>query len=140
MIDDPKLKHALALISEAVADAYQRGKADAISAMIAAASGAMQQGEGQNASAPSLPIPPTPPRDDDSWKCARAPRGSAERVIRRAFATVVLGGVTVHDILAVREGDLEMMLADSSIRGELRRGEKAGKYAEIGGRWSARPE
>ena len=132
MTDDPKLKQAFALISEVVANAYERGRSDAIDAMLQAAAGAKQQVSGP---AHTSALVVADDADDDGRK--RAPRGSAERVIRRAIAGAGSAGATVAQMLDARKGELEMMLADSSIRGELRRGEKADpqKYVEIDGRW-----
>lgn len=132
MSDDPRVRQAFALIAEAVSDAYQRGKADAISAMVAAASGALQQPQ---AATPTKILSATPRAMSEDDGRTRAPRGSAERVIKRAIAQSGANGATVADIISARAGELEMMLVDSSIRGELRRGEKAGKYVEIDGRW-----
>jgi hypothetical protein len=139
MADDLKLNQAIALISEAIADAYQRGKADAINAMVAAASGAMQQGG--SVIAPSLTLAAHESSQNDEGGRVRAPKGSAERVIRRAINAASDKGAAVSEIMAARDGELEMMLAESSIRGELRRGEKSNpqKYVEIEGRWFIDP-
>jgi hypothetical protein len=133
MIDDSKLKEAFALIAEVVTASYERGRTDAINAMLQAASGAMQQSPPQKLYKPLLH---TVHSDVEEGR-TRAPRGSAERVIKRALSDASVLGATVQEIMAAREGDLEMMLVDSSIRGELRRGEKSNppKYVEIDGRW-----
>lgn len=133
MIEDPRIKQAFELIASVVADAYQRGRADAVDAMIKAASGALQQETPQKKQL--VPVIHHASFSDNDEARQRAPRGSAERVIKRAIASSEGKGATVQDIMSVREGELEMMLVDSSIRGELRRGEKTGKYIEIDGRW-----
>lgn len=136
MSDDPKIEQALALIAEAISDAYERGRADAIAAMVAAVKGAKQQTPAWT-TAPILAftIPDQAKREKNVDSRTRAPRGSAERVIKRAIETAKGSGVTVPDIMAARNGPLELKLVDSSIRGELRRGAKAGKYMEHDGRW-----
>jgi hypothetical protein len=136
MSADPKLIEAFALISAAVDAAYERGRKDAIDAMLRAASGALHDARPDalrdSIVLPSL-APDGPPNDWEDRK--RAPRGSAERVIRRAILASAGNGASMPDIIAARQGELEMMLVDSSLRGELRRGEKTGKYQEIAGRW-----
>lgn len=138
MTDDHKLIAAFDLIRKAFSDAYKRGKADAISAMLKAATGEMQQGLPKETEVITDKVWVAP--DDDQGR-KRAPRGSAERVIKRAITASDGRGATVQDILAARIGDDEMMLADSSVRGELRRGEKLEppKYVELDGRWFTDP-
>jgi hypothetical protein len=133
MATDSRLQEAFLLIEQSLADAYARGRADAIDAMLKAASGVKLQSNQIHESPASINTVRV--RDEDGRQ--RAPRGSAERVIRRAIALVGDKGVTVSEIMEAREGELELMLADSSIRGELRRGEKLlpQKYVEINGRW-----
>ena len=66
----------------------------------------------------------------------RAPRGSVEKVIERAFDNdIIENGITISDVMLERETEEEKMIAESSVRGRLRQGQRAGTYVEEGGRW-----
>lgn len=63
----------------------------------------------------------------------RAPKGLVRKVIARALGDG--GGLSVQEIQATAQGDLEMMIQASSYRGELRKGRDSGLYREDSGRW-----
>lgn len=137
---DPRIEQALALIEAAIQaaseEAYNQGRRDALKEIVTAASATMKQ-------LPPLADETRGHKEEEGIEASeagrkRAPRGSAERVIRRAMEHDKDGnGVSVADIMFFRRGEEEMMLAESSIRGELRRGEKADppRYVEDSGRW-----
>ena len=72
--------------------------------------------------------------ENDTPKRQRAPRG-----LPRALTTRVLGanpnGVTPQQIVDAAETDFERMIAVSSVRSELRKGEAAERYMEVDGLW-----
>jgi len=62
----------------------------------------------------------------------RAPKGLVRKVITRALSS---GGMSVQEIQATAQGDLEKMIQASSYRSELRKGRDSGLYREDSGRW-----
>jgi hypothetical protein len=69
----------------------------------------------------------------------RAPRGLPRDLSTRAMQANP-NGVTPQDIADYAVTDFEKMIAMSSIRSELRQGEKDGRYKETGGLWFLRNE
>ena len=65
----------------------------------------------------------------------RAPRGSVGGLIDRALAPG--DGLTIADIAATAQTDVERMIAGTSIRAHLKKGEAIGLYREEGGLWYA---
>lgn len=65
----------------------------------------------------------------------RAPRGLPKALTIRALKQNDLLGSTPQDIMEQAETEYEKMIALSSIRSELRKGEKDGRYHEQGGLW-----
>ena len=130
MTEDARLNQIHTLLDEAVADAYERGRKDAFDAIAKLASG--QTGVSVNAEQTPLKPRPRVLRKEFSDR-KRAPRGSVETVIRRALDQNP-NGATLRHIMDARESEGERMVADSSIRGDLRRG-LGTKYKEIGDRW-----
>lgn len=63
----------------------------------------------------------------------RAPKGLVRKVIVRALRD--RGGLSVQEIHATAQGDLEEMIQASSYRSELRKGRDSGLYREDSGRW-----
>lgn len=70
---------------------------------------------------------------DASVDRKRAPKGLVRKVIVRALNTG--RGLSVQEIQATAQGDLEMMIQPSSYRSELRKGRDSGLYREDSGRW-----
>jgi hypothetical protein len=64
----------------------------------------------------------------------RAPKGLVRKVITRALSAG--RGLSVQEIQATAQGDLEMMIQASSYRSELRKGRDSGLYREDSGRWN----
>lgn len=77
---------------------------------------------------------PTANDVDDADSRKRAPRG-----LPRALTLRVLrdspNGATPQQIIDAANTEFEKMIAVSSIRSELRRGEEEGRYVEVGGVW-----
>jgi hypothetical protein len=130
MAVDQRVHQIESLIAEIARDAYERGRKDALDAIVRAATG---QTGALDGSKPSQPKPPIQVIGELFLGRKRAPRGSVETVIRRALDRNP-DGATLSQILDYRESDGERMIADSSIRGDLRRGNGT-KYKEIGDRW-----
>jgi hypothetical protein len=116
------------MIRKIEADAYERGKADAIARIMAAASGVTSPPHVEQPSA-------TEPVDKEDGVRKRAPRGSVGRLVQRVITAAADQGAIGADFMEARNGDLEMMIQESSIRSELRRGREAGEYIEKEGRW-----
>ena len=63
----------------------------------------------------------------------RAPKGLVRMVIIRALSD--RSGLSVQEIQATAQGELEKMIQASSYRSELRKGRDSGRYREDSGRW-----
>jgi hypothetical protein len=130
MIEDPRINQIHSLVSGAVKDAYERGRRDALDAVVKAAIG---QTGGVDISNLSRPAPPIQVVGEKIGLRKRAPRGSVGIVIRRALDANP-DGATLHQIMDSRKSEGELLMADSSIRGELRRDDGM-VYKKIGDRW-----
>lgn len=138
-MNSAKLDEAFDIIRKAIADAYERGRADAVSAMMNAVAGNSLPTP-QNEIITQTKVVSTENQialqaSAASTERQRAERGSVGRVIQRTLQQKGPSGALVSDIVAARAGELENMIAESSIRGELRRGQRRGEYIEKSGRW-----
>jgi hypothetical protein len=70
----------------------------------------------------------------------RAPKGLPRRLVTRVLADMDLIGSTPQSIAEAAVTEHEKMIAVSSIRGELRKGEEEGRYREERGYWYLTPE
>lgn len=127
------LDPVIAMIRKIEAEAYERGKADAVTAIMAAAANVASP-----TSAIYLPMSDLVVEKEDSGR-KRAPRGSVGRLVQRVITAAADQGAIGADFMEARNGDLEMMIQESSIRSELRRGREAGEYIEKDGRWFPGP-
>jgi hypothetical protein len=130
MIVNHGMEQIQSIVMDLVKDAYERGRKDATDAIFKAATG-QSANLNDRTQFDSIPSPDLTATSVAGRK--RAPRGSVERVIRRALDANP-GGVTIRQIMDMRETEGERMIADSSIRGELRRGIGA-RYKEVRDRW-----
>jgi hypothetical protein len=132
---DNELEQIFAAIRKTVADAYERGGQDAVSKIMAAASGLAADKDG---SAPNqTPSPERPFGHEPARK--RAPRGSVGRLVARVIDEKRMEGAVAADFPAARKDGMEAMIRVSSIRSELQRGESAGEYESRDGRWYPGP-
>ncbi|MGL4727334.1 MAG: hypothetical protein ACRCWO_01130, partial [Bosea sp. (in: a-proteobacteria)] len=117
---DANAAEIAALVKRLLDDAYAQGRKDAIDALVRAANVATVRGEAATIETKNKPETPSNEElkqsENDFSSRKRAPRGSTERVIRRAITNAHSAGVTISDIMRARDDELEMMLAESSIR------------------------
>ena len=106
----------LAKMADALTRAYERGRDD----------------ERRRVAAIFAVDEPKPARER-----ARSLRGAVAAMVARELG--LHGGLTVDQLMEAKQGAHEQSIARSSVRGELRRGEKAGKYTESGGLWFLTP-
>lgn len=124
------IERIAALVRELAVEAERRGEQKALDRIRAAI------GVGDESSAP-LPAR-APQRDEASLDDGpslrrRAPKGSVGTLVDRALANG--GGLTLAEIGATAQNDLERMIAGTSIRAHLKKGEGAGVYREDVGKW-----
>jgi hypothetical protein len=130
MARDTRLEQIDRIFEDAIKDAYERGRKDALAAILKAATG--------EADTAFVDIKPTNREVTAStisqdWVRKRAPRGSVAVVIRRSLDRHP-EGATIRQMMDAREGEDELMIVGASIRGELRRFEGE-KYISEGDRW-----
>lgn len=134
MILDNRLSQVEKIFNAAVNEAYERGRKDALAAIMLAASAQVKP---SSAEIDQRPI--SKPHDskllEPNFGRVRAPRGSVEVVIKRTIENSGGNGASVREMMESRVGDGEMMIVDSSIRSQLRRGQRSGEYIEINERW-----
>ena len=131
---DGAIEQIASLVRELVADAERRGEQRALD-RIRAAIGATAEPR-----APEVMPTRLPPREpveatDGPSGRKRAPRGSVGGLIDRSLAPG--DGLTIADIAATAQTDVERMIAGTSIRAHLKKGEAIGLYREEGGLWYA---
>lgn len=123
------------LVRALVTEAERRGEQRALD-RIRAAIGVAEE-------PPMASSPPSPARQFHSEAATgdagatrrRAPKGSVGNLIDRALADG--RGLTLMEIGATARDDVERMIAGTSIRAHLKKGESAGLYREEAGRWYA---
>lgn len=124
------IERIVALVRELAVEAERRGEQKALDRIRAAI------GVGDESPAP-LParMPPgdESSADDGTTIRRRAPKGSVGTLVDRALANG--GGLTLAEIGATAQNDLERMIAGTSIRAHLKKGEGAGVYREDAGKW-----
>lgn len=106
--------------------AYEAGKEDAKIEMLRVLAGESTTSSGTDAS-------------QSKEVRRRAPKGLAKKLVTRVLMDNVVIGSTPQDIAAAAITDDEKMIAESSIRSELRQGKTDGRYKENGGRWFPLP-
>lgn len=104
--------------------AYDAGKADAKTEMLAVLSGERQD----------MPASSSEDRSSESGR-KRAPRGLPKKLTKRVLKENAIYGSTPQDILDAATDEFEKMISISSIRSELRKGLKEGAYKEADGKW-----
>lgn len=124
---------------------YERGASDAKSEILALLQGGNVP-KARHSHEPSL-LAESEPLDlggaispaSDSGDFSAGDRKRAPRGLPSAFTDRVLRsrpqGSTTKDILAAASSDLERMIKDSTIRGELRKGRESGRYEERNSLW-----
>lgn len=133
-------------LRRAIADAdrrgYERGVKDTMEKIqrlvLGGAAVATGSGEVAEADATSRDVVDTVLNEDAAEVEAavdrkRAPKGLVRAVITRALRDG--RGLSVQEIQATAQGDLELMIQASSYRSELRKGRDSGLYREDSGRW-----
>ena len=124
------IEQIAALVRELVAEAERCGEQKALDRSRAAIGVAEES---------PAPLPTGPVRrddtnpDDGAAVRRRAPKGSVGTLVDRALANG--GGLTLAEIGGTAQNDLERMIAGTSIRAHLKKGEGAGIYREDAGRW-----
>ena len=145
-MQDNKVDAALQAIRDVIAAevkaAYNRGKADAKAEIFSILSADSTDHEGKSdhhdAPTPIICDAEEEDRPEDGALDAtrkRAPRGLPRALAERALAMHKDEGCTPADILLAAESDYEKMIKLTSIRSELRKGRKEGRYEERGGIW-----
>ncbi|MFZ1430932.1 MAG: hypothetical protein WAS21_29745 [Geminicoccaceae bacterium] len=127
---DGTIDQIATLVRELVAEAERRGEQKALDRIRAAI------GVGDESTAPlaaRAQQPDDPSSDDAATIRRRAPKGSVGTLVDRALAND--GGLTLAEIGATAQNDLERMIAGTSIRAHLKKGEGAGVYREEAGKW-----
>lgn len=76
---------------------------------------------------------------DASQDRKRAPRGLPRKLVKRVLKDNAYLGTSPQDITDAAVDEFEKMIAVSTIRGELRKGEKDGLYIEKDGLWYLGP-
>lgn len=127
---DGTIEQIAALVRELVAEAERRGEQKALD-RIRAAIGVGDESTAPLAARAQQRDDPSP--DDVATIRRRAPKGSVGTLVDRALAND--GGLTLAEIGATAQNDLERMIASTSIRAHLKKGEGAGVYREDAGRW-----
>lgn len=135
------------LLSEAIEEAYARGRADAKREMLALlsneptevtgaiprlASGEMEaeyNNDRKDADEEAVDFAARPPIERK-----RAPKGLPRAVVDRALGEAK-HGLRPQDIAEFFRDDYERMIAVSTLRGELRKGMSEGRYYEQNGQW-----
>lgn len=122
------------LVRELAVEAERRGEQKALDRIRAAIGVA----DGMDAASP--PPPSARPRqvaeaeaESGTTLRRRAPKGSVGNLVDRSLAQGE--GLTLGEIGATAQNDLERMIAGTSIRAHLKKGEASGLYREEAGRW-----
>jgi hypothetical protein len=120
------------LIEAAVADAYKRGRADAKLELRAIL---FEEGEPRAITMSLDDSSPLELGDDASTsQRKRAPKGLPRALTERTLKSRT-NGVIPQDIVDAADNEYERMIAISSIRGELRKGQAEHRYKEQNGLW-----
>ena len=132
-MSDARVDELVALIRSLEADAYERGKADAKREIMAylttnASLGPVTSGQAKTPQPPSRPI-----KQRVAAGRQRAPKGTTGKLISRALSSHP--GLTPAQILTHAETGDEKMVQGPSLRNQLRRGRKEGRYRRTDGRW-----
>jgi len=118
---DPS-RQIMDLIERLKADEYSRGQADARRELLTLLSPA----KAATSSAA--------PRKKRSTGGKRAPKGTVPAFVNRVLGET--SGVTVQEIMASAKGANERMAKMVSVRNQLQKGEKEGRYVNKSGKWS----
>ena len=120
-----------ALVKEIEAEAYARGRADALKE-IRAALGAAGEPAPRPRRGKTTATRPAPKRRTSGGK--RAPRGTVRVLVERALRD--RPELTAREILDRAATDAERLVKLTSIRVELHTGRRQGRYESEDGRWS----
>ena len=139
MQKEPRIEKIIEQIGSALYEVYERGRKDVIAAVMSAANGAAPSLAGFHDMS-DIPVPRRPREavsraGKGKQGRIRAPRGSVQEVILRAMMQNEDKSASLDDIMAARQGADQLMIAESSVRSALRKGEKAGEYIGADGRW-----
>ena len=135
---DTHLNEIAAIIRRVKAEAYEQGKADAKREMLTylTTDATMQppaeaQPKGADA---TTPVTESPPRSSNvAARKSPVPRGTPEKLIRRALSS--RAGLTANEILEQAANKFERQIHPQSLRNELIRGRRAGRYRDVDNRW-----
>lgn len=140
-----KIEAALEALKTAMADdlkaAYEHGKRDAKAEILAilstggAVSVEVAQNAGKHGEVVLATISEAPDFTPANHERKRAPRGLPRTLTERALREYLDVGRTPADILDYATTSYEKMIKLSSLRSELRKGEKEGRYREHSGVW-----
>jgi hypothetical protein len=135
MDDNLKLEEAFNSIRKIVDAAFANGERAALQRVFATVQSNLGVAISNNPSSYN-PISDNDIKEVRTFQRQRAPRGSVEKVIARAFDNDIIdNGITINEVMLERETEEEKMIAESSVRGRLREGQRSGIYVEEGGRW-----
>ena len=127
MLSDNAATRLTTLVAEIEAEAYERGKADARTEVLALLGAA-----GKPARRPRPEKRPTRKRRAGGDR--RAPKGTVRALVDRVLRD--RPGLNVQEILDRADTDAERLVKLSSIGMELTRGRQQGRYEATDGRWS----
>ena len=123
------------LVRALVAEAERRGEQRALDRIRAAIGVADEPAVASSPPGPVRQLHSEAATGDAGATRRRAPKGSVGNLVDRALADG--GGLTLLEIGATARDDVERMIAGTSIRAHLKKGESAGLYREEAGRWYA---
>lgn len=123
---DTEIQEIADQITRLVRAAYRRGETDALERVLRAARSNQDTTEQALVAVSRSDSAEREPRK-------RAPKGTVEVLVGRTLADG--RGRKPDEIKEHAENDDERMIAVSSIRAHLRKGEKEGRYVRRGGRW-----
>ncbi len=129
---DTNAEKVSALVAEIEAEAYARGRADAMKELreLLTAGG----GKPAGAKAPARTRGRNPASPARRSRGRRAPKGSVPRFVERVL--LAHPGSTAQEIAGHAATDAERLIRLSSIRVELSKGRASGRYASDSRRWS----
>ena len=129
---DTNAERLSALVARIEAEAYARGRADAmreLRELLTAGGGKSAGTKAPGNKRGRKPASPASPR-----RAGRAPRGSVPRFVERVL--LANPGSTAREIAGQAATGTERSIPLDSIRVELRKGRASGRYALEGKRWS----